>query len=103
MSRSWGPRASGLLDAVCVILNPDLNGILWICDSVGAVGISGIEGALAGLHGIVPLPSGFLHHDSLYNLYIFQDSILIGIPADHQSVIQHLLAFLQARFPRNVL
>ena len=43
--------------------------------------------AFTCLHRIRPLPAGFLHHDRLYNLHIFRDSVLLRISLNNRCVI----------------
>lgn len=85
-------RASCLPDTVRIILDSHLYGIFRVCDRIGTVGVPGIKGTFAGLHGITALPPGFLHHDGLYDLYIVRDTVLPCIPLNHRGIIHHFLA-----------
>ena len=78
--------ASGFLQAVRIILDSYLYGVLYgvvcILDGIGAVGVPGVVWALTALHGIGSPTAGFLHHDRLYHRDVFGDSILISVFLD---------------------
>lgn len=74
--------ASGFFQAVRIILDSHLYGLVCILDCIWAVGVPGVVWALTALHGICPPATGFLHHDCLYHRDVFGDSILVGIFLD---------------------
>ena len=74
--------ASGFLQAVCIILDSYLYGVICVLDGIGTVGVPGVVWALTALHGIGSPAAGFLHHDRLYHGNVFGDSVLVGIFLD---------------------
>ena len=74
-------------------LHPALYGILRILDCSRAMRILRIVSALGSPHGIAASPSGFLHHDSLYELRIFIYPVFLCIFADKRAVLLHFFAY----------
>jgi len=87
-----GAGASSFLQAVRIILDSHLYGIVGILDGIRAVGIPGVVWALTALHGIGPPAARFLHHDCLYHGNVFGDSILVGVFLDGCRIGKYFLA-----------
>ena len=87
-----GAGASGFLQAVRIILDSYMYGIVGILDGIRAVGIPGVVWALTALHGIGPPAARFLHHDCLYHGNVFEDSILVGVFLDGCRIGKYFLA-----------
>ena len=84
--------ASGFLQAVRIILDSHLDGVVCILNGIGTVGVPGVVWALTALHGISSPAAGFLHHDRLYHGNIFGDSVLVGVFLDDCRIGKDFLA-----------